>query len=230
MSEPSTPGGAPGGLDQGAPPGGQGQAAAPPEEAFFERDGAHPAAAGALPPEPPRPRRESALFARSPVFATVALLVAGWLLWELLPDVRYTLSSLEPIDLGGPGAYHLERARENRLVQVRGELVEVVGVTVARTGQQRSVGQLAGTTLLVDRPGRGGPPVYEGRLLPAASRGDYGEVVSSLKVRGASLGDAWLVLRDGERPRQRWLPVGGAAALLLLIAINLRALLKALAR
>ncbi len=215
----------------GVPPDGQAPGAAPGEEAFFDRAAAAPGAAPApLPPEPPRPRRESALFSRSPVFAAVALLVAGWLLWELLPDVRFTLSSLEPIDLGGPGAYHLDRARENRLVQVRGELVEVVGVTVARTGQQRSVGQLAGTTLLVDRPGRGGPPVYEGRLLPAASRGDYGEVAAALRTRGAPLGDAWLVLRDGERPRQRWLPVGGAAALLLLIAINLRALVKALAR
>ena len=34
------------------------------------------------------------------------------------------------------------------------------------------------------------------------------------------------VLRDGERPRARWLPVLGSALLALLVAVNLRALVK----
>jgi hypothetical protein len=178
-------------------------------------------------PPPPR-RRESPLLARSPSFALLALLVSGWLLWELSPDVAYFFASRDPIDLGGPGAYTLERARPNRLVQVRGELGDAVPVTVARTGQERTVGRVAGTNLLVDRPGRAGPPIFEGRLLPASARGDYAEAVVALKARGAPLGDSWLVLRDGERPRQRWLPVLGAALLLLLVAINLRALVKSL--
>jgi hypothetical protein len=80
----------------------------------------------------------------------------------------------------------------------------------------------------VDRPGRGGPPVFEGRLLPASARPDYAEVVAALRRRGAPLSDAWLVLRDGERPREGWLPVLGAVLLAVLVAINLRALLKAL--
>ena len=180
----------------------------------------------ALPPPPPR--RGSPLLNRSPTFALLALVISGWLLWELSADVRYFLSSLEPIDLGGPGAYTLGRARENRLVQIRGELVQAVGATVARTGQDRTVGRIAGTNLLVDRPGRGGPPVFEGRLLPAAARADYAEVVAALRQRGAPLPDAWLVLRDGERPRQRWLPALGAALLTLLVAVNLRALVKSL--
>jgi len=196
----------------------------PGEEAFFQ--GAGPRA-GEAPPPAPR-RRESPLLARSPTFAVLALLVSGWLLHELSGDVAYFFSSRQPIDLGGPGAYALERARENRLVQVRGDLADLVGAKVSRTGQDRTVGRLGGTNLLVDRPGRGGPPVFEGRLLPASARVDYAEVVAALRKRGAPLPDAWLVLRDGERPREQWLPVLGAALLTVLVAVNLRALLKAL--
>jgi hypothetical protein len=181
---------------------------------------------GELPPPPPR--RESALLARSPVFALVVAVICGWLLWELAPDAQYALTSRTPIDLGGPGSYLFERARENRLVQVRGDLTDAVPVTVDRTGQPRTVGRLAGTNLLVDRPGRGGPPVFEGRLLPARSSADYAPVVSAVRSRGAPLGDAWQVLRDGDRPGDRWLSVAGSVLLILLLAVNLRALLKSL--
>jgi hypothetical protein len=101
---------------------------------------------------------------------------------------------------------------------------------VDRTGAARSVGRLDGTSLLVDRPGRGGPPVYEGRLLPSPARADYGPVLAALRQRGAPVGDAPLILRDGERPADRWPSLAGAAVLLLLLAVNLRALLKALLR
>ncbi len=173
-------------------------------------------------------RRESALLSRSPVFALLAASVCGWLLWELAPDAQYALASRTPIDLGGPGAYAFERARDNRLVQVRGELAEAVSATVDQTGQARTVGRLAGTNLLVDRPGRGGPPVYEGRLLPAAGRLEYAPVVAAIRARGSALGDTWLVLRDGDRPGDRWLAAVGAGLLLLLLAVNLRALVKSL--
>jgi len=185
-----------------------------------------PAGPAGLPP-PPR-RRESPLLMRSPLFAVLALCLSGWLLFELSGDALYFFAPLAPIDLGGPGAYALDLARENRLVQVRGDLADAVSVTASRTGQQRTVGRVGGTNLLVDRPGRGGPPVYEGRLLPARTRGDYAEVVAAMRQRGAPLSGAWLVLRDGERPRQKWLPVAGSAILLLLVAINLRALVKGL--
>jgi hypothetical protein len=191
----------------------------PGEEAFFE-------AAGASDPPPPPRRRASALLARNPAFALVALAFSAWLLWDLFPDVAFFFSPRDPIDLGGPGAYRLERARENRLVQVRGELAPAVPVTEARSGRARTVGLLEGTSLVVDRPGRSGPPVFEGRLLPAASRGDYAEAVVALRQRGAALDDRWTVLRDGERPRKKWLPVAGWAILALLAAVNLRALLR----
>jgi hypothetical protein len=175
---------------------------------------------------PPPRRRDPAILRRSPTFAVLVLAVCGWLAIELWPEVSFFFSPLDPIDLGGPGSYALERARPNRLVQVRGDLGEAVPVTVARTGVQRTVGRLAGTNLVVDRPGRGGPPVYEGRLLPASARGEYAEAIQALRARGAPLGDAWNVLRDGERPRERWWPVLGGALLVLLAAVNLRALVR----
>ena len=195
------------------------------EDAFFEGGGTSPPAD--VPPLPPRPpRRDSPLLARSPTFALLALAVCGWLLVDLSPDVAFFVSSRQPVDLGGPGAYRLDAARENRLAQVRGELVDLVPVTEARSGKARTVGRLAGTNLVVDRPGRGGPPVFEGRLLPAKARADYGDAVAAMRARGAALGETFLVLRDGERPRDRWLAAAGAAALALLALVNARALLK----
>jgi hypothetical protein len=181
------------------------------------------------PAEPERPpRRESRLLARTPAFAVLALALAGWLLWDLWPDVAFFFSSRDPIDLGGPGAYRLERARPNRLVQVRGELAQAVPATEARSGRPRTIGRLAGTSLVVDRPGRGGPPVFEGRLLPAGARGAYADAVALMRQKGAALDEGWLVLRDGERPRKRWLPVAGWGILALLALVNLRALLRSL--
>ncbi len=193
------------------------------EEAFFE--GAGPRGdAPALPPPPPR--RGSSLLARNPAFAILALAVCAWLLWDWWPEAAWFFAPRTPVDLGGPGAYHLALARENRLATVRGELVDAVPVTEARSGQARTVGRIAGTNLVVDRPGRGGPPVFEGRVLPAARRADYGDAVAAMRARGAPAMDGWLVLRDGERPRTRWLPVLGSLVLALLVAVNLRALVK----
>jgi hypothetical protein len=196
------------------------------EEQFF--GGAPTRPSPAPEPEPP-PRRRSSLLSRSPVFAVIALLFSGWLLFDLWPDVSYFFSPQDPIDLGGPGAYRLEQARENRFAQIRGDLAQAVPVTEARSGAPRTVGRVAGTNLVVDRPGRGGPPVFEGRLLPARMNPEYAAAVAAMKERGAELGDRWVVLRDGDRPRHRWLPVAASALLALLALVNLRALVKQLA-
>jgi hypothetical protein len=177
-------------------------------------------------PPPPR-KRESAFLRRSPAFALVVVLASGWLLWDFWPDVRFFFSPVEPIDLGAPGAYHLDRARTDRLVQVRGDLREAVPIVEGKA--VRMVGRLAGTNLLVDRPGRDGPPLYEGRLLrDRYARSRYAPVVAEMRSRGTQLGDAWLVLKDGERPRRGWLPLGATVVLLVIFSINVRALLKSL--
>ena len=49
-----------------------------------------------------------------------------------------------------------------------------------------------------------------------------------MRAHGAAGLDGFLVLRDGERPRTRWLPVAGSAILALLAAVNLRALARRL--
>jgi hypothetical protein len=174
--------------------------------------------------EPEPPRRRSSLLARNPAFAVVALLLCGWLLQDLWPDVAYYFAPLDAVDLGAPGAYRLDAARENRLARVRGDLAQAVPVTEARSGAPRTVGRIAGTNLVVDRPGRGGPPIFEGRLLPARMNPDYAAAVGAMRERGADLGDRWLVLRDGDRPRGKWTPVAASAILVLLALVNLRAL------
>ena len=185
------------------------------EDAFFGgegRPGNAPHAEGEPEPAPPRPR--ASLFARNPIFALVALAFCGWLLADFWPDVAYFFSPREPIDLGAPGTYRLELARENRLVQVRGELAQAIPVTEARTGAPRTVGRLAGTTLVVDRPGRGGPPVFEGRILPAARerglrRGGRGRCASAARssaTAGSCSATAIGLARNGSRssPRRSW--------------------------
>lgn len=176
----------------------------------------------------PPPRGEPAMVARSPVFAVLALVIAGWFVWDLWPDAAYFFAPRDPVTLGVAGAYHLERARENRLVRIGGELADAVQVTETRTDAQRVVGWIAGTNVIVDRPGPSGPAVFEGRILPARARSEYAEIAAALRARGAPLGDRWLVLRDGDRPRRRWIPVVGMALVLILGAVNLRALARAL--
>lgn len=179
-------------------------------------------------PTPPR-SRESSLLARSPTFAVVMVLLSGWILWDFWPDVRYFFSPVQPIDLGGPGEYHLDRAVTDRLVQVRGDLREAVPVVQGKA--VRMVGRLEGTNLVIDRPGRDGPPLYEGRLLSArAARKAYATVVAEMRSRGTELGESWLVLRDGERPRSGHLPLLGSLLSLFVFTVNLRALVKGLLR
>jgi hypothetical protein len=68
--------------------------------------------------------------------------------------------------------------------------------------------------------------VFEGRVLPAARRADYVAAVAAMRTGGAPALEGWQVLRDGERPRTRWLPAAGSAILALLVVVNLRALAK----
>jgi hypothetical protein len=46
------------------------------------------------------------------------------------------------------------------------------------------------------------------------------EAVAAVRARGAPLQDDFLVMRGGERPRKRWLPVAGSAILPLLALVT----------
>lgn len=187
-----------------------------------------PAEIGPADPAAP-PRRESPLLRRSPAWAVPALLLCGWLLWDSWPEVAFFFSAKEPIDLGAHGSYQLDRARANRLVRISGATSASVGITDARAKEERTVIGIRGVNLAVDRPGsRAATLVFEGRLLPAARTGDYGEAIAALRARGWEAGGRVLVLRDGERPGTRWPPVAWSAVLLLLAAVNARALWKSL--
>jgi len=181
-------------------------------------------------PEPSAPRRrDSPLLARSPVFAVVALGLCAWLLSSLWPDAAYFFASSEPIDLGGPAVFHLERAAPNRLCRVRGGPAASVSGVEVRSAESRRIIGIFGADLIVDRPGGAGPAaVYEGRLLPASKTGEYQPFLGPLRERGFTAGSKTWVLRDGERPRSAWKPVALALVLLALAGVNLRALAKRL--
>lgn len=177
----------------------------------------------------PRRRRSPLAVISTPV-AILALAAVAWLLWDMWPEVAYFASPREPIDLGRPGAYHLERAVPNRLVRIDGAPVASVAGVEARGGDERRVMGLFGLSLAVDRPGGASPTtLHEGRLLPGRRSQDYAPFVAELRRRGWTAGDRWMVLREGERPRSRW---GRPLLSLLLVALgalNLRALARNLA-
>jgi hypothetical protein len=187
------------------------------EDQFF--DGAKP-----VPEAPPPRRRESA---RSPILAVLVAALAGWLLVSIWPEVAFFYSSRAPIDLGGPGAYRLDAARENRLVQIRGA-AEQPEFAYGKDAS-RAVGLVGGTDVLVDHPGLKGVGIYEGRLLPQGGRRDeYRAIVEVMRSRGARIGDSWRVVYDGERPRHAWWPIVGSALLVAVLVFNLRVLVRAL--
>jgi len=203
---------------------------APPEREGFLADDWSEVRPGPAPPPDRAPRAKGrVLFTVSPVVACLALVAIAWLFWDLWPDVSYFLSLKEPIDLGVPAAYHLDRAVPNRFCRIAGApMASVKGIESRGRAERRVVG-LLGVNLVVDRPGGAGPAaVYEGRLLPTRASREYAPFVEALKQRGWNAGERWLVLRDGERPRTRWGRPLLSLLLLALAAMNLRAIGRAL--
>jgi len=168
---------------------------------------------------PPRPRR-------SPLLGLLVIFAALWLLWEMRLDIGYFASSPVPIDLGDVRALHLERALPNRLVRASGPLVGGVGGVEGR-GERRRVSGLSGTNLMIDRPASASPTtVYEGRLLPASRRADYAAFAAELAKQGWPVGERFMVMREGERPRARFREPLLALGLVALAAFNAAVLVR----
>jgi len=207
----------------GVPPPDRAAAGRPQADSEAERAVASAEGPAEVDAAPPPPRR-SAFLARNPVFAGVALVACGWLVWDMAPDVAYFFSPRDPIDLGAPGAYRLDAARANRLVRIQGAVAAQVPVTTSR-GEARRVVGLAGTSVAVDRPASGGPSgADEGRLLPRREARAYDAAVAALREGGFAAPGEVAVVRDGERPGQRWSRPILSLVALLLGALNLRAL------
>jgi hypothetical protein len=202
----------------------------PPGEGFF--DESSPEMEPEIEPSRP-PRRESSLFARSPLFSLVALAACGWLLVDMWPDVAYFFSSRTPIDLGGPTVFQLDRAVPNRYCRIAGGKVtwqsftrEQRWITGFRIEHRQGIG-LVGANVIVDRADNADPVViYEGRLLPESEMAEYAPLVAKLREGGFSDQKGLRVLREGDRPGTRWRWPILSFVLATIAAINLRALLR----
>ena len=163
---------------------------------------------------------------RSPLLAGLAILASAWLLWDLSTDLSYFLSPAAPIDLGDVRTFRLGEARANRFVRISGPLVGAVAGT-ASGGEQRRVSGIFGTNLAVDRHAGASPTtIHEGRLLPAARRATYEPFVAQLRRQGWSVGERWMILREGERPRSAWGKPVLAVFLVGLAVFNVRSLVR----
>ncbi len=193
----------------------------------------------------PGPRKPGARL----LFAVAALgfVVCAWLLWELWPALRYWLSSAEPVELGAPGAYHLERSADGLYARIGG----APGPHASRfrkLGAHYEIVAIRGTNVLVRRvldplspsaaPGRTEPPpdpapfIAQGRLVLDRSIPEYAQAFQQLVSRGDTepRGGHLYVLLDGERPRTGAKVPAEAAGLMALALLNAGALVRYSAR
>jgi len=56
----------------------------------------------------------------------------------------------------------------------------------------------------------------------------FSSAVRVLRQGGWEAGERWLVVRDGDRPRTRWAPLALSLLVLLVAAVNARALARSL--
>lgn len=188
-----------------------------------------------------RPRRPGAL-----VVTVLGLGLALFLLWEMRADVAYWIGSPPRVELGGEGAYHLERAADGALARIAGRPGSSA-TRFSRFGTRYEIVAVRGTNILVRRtlagsqPTRAGstvpPPaqsafVAEGRLAKDTAIPAYGEAFRLLVERGdAQPRDGHLfLLLDGERPRAGWRVPAAVVGLGLLVALNGMSLFRSLRR
>jgi hypothetical protein len=144
-----------------------------------------------------------------PPVAALALACSLFLMWWQLPDLVYALSDRTPIELGAEGDYHLERARSNRLAQLRGQPLPRGWYSREKDGDFVLVA-FADTSVMVHRttfsdeqPGRDGqrpqprqnPLFARGRLLSRADASRYAAVLDEAQAWSGTRLD-WVLLAE----------------------------------
>ena len=178
----------------------------------------------AAPRRPGRPFR---------LVAALALAVAIAFLWWTFPSVAYYASPTVPIDLGGPGDFHFERALSNRYARVQGE-TSSQGWYVREAAGEFTITGLDGTPLVIRRPstieerlpGKGGKPPppsilrgeLKGRLLKRSDARQYEEVFA--KHAAASRSASEWILFVGANPRTEIRSLLGFIVIAVFAALN----------
>lgn len=167
----------------------------------------------------------------------LGMAVCTYLLASAKDDLSYLFASSTPIDLGEPGAYHLDRARAGIFARITGE-VHSEGQSFHEGQVNGKVWPIATAPVLVERRGDAplrGRVTVEGRLqsdeqLPAA----YHHVIAlflgidELGYPGAK-GHVWLVV-EGRVPRALDRTNAWLVGLMLLFLANAWLVIKPIVR
>ncbi|MGC4113331.1 MAG: hypothetical protein QM765_01370 [Myxococcales bacterium] len=162
-----------------------------------------------------------------------ALVLAGFLLFDMRSDLVFWFGSGPAVDLGSTGAYGVEKAANNVLAQVQGTPGPVAS-RFKRYGQSYEIVALRGTPFLIRRPYSGeelakpdqSPLTASGRLLRDDAIPEYEQAFQNLVQKGEAVpaNDHLWVLLDGSKPRSGFttpLTIGGVLAVLGLNAYTL---------
>lgn len=169
------------------------------------------------------------------VLAFSALLLAGFLLYDLRADLAYWFGPGQSVDLGSTGAYHPDRAANNVLAQVQG-LPGPVASRFKRYGESYEIIAVRGTPFIVRRSYDGpeqakpdpSPMTAVGRLLRDDSIPEYEQAFQNLVQKGeaAPANDHLWVLLDGARPRAGLGTPAAIAGILAILGWNAYALVR----
>jgi len=181
-----------------------------------------------LGPAAPAPAvRRSRTAAFGSFIPVLGMAVCAYLLAQSKDDVAYLFESGTPVDLGEPGAYHFERARQGIYARVVGE-VHGEGNRFVEGHTPGKIWPLTGTPLMIER--RGTEPLWgrveaEGRLqaddqLPAAFHKLIAMFLKTDQLGLPPPGEHVWLLTEGRSPRgldrtNVWL-----VSLMLLFALN----------
>lgn len=177
----------------------------------------------------------------------MALGLAGYLLFGLWGELGYWIGAPARVDLGSPGAYSMDRLREDVVATIQG-VPGPVANRYTRMFESWEIVSVRGTAVLVRRaPPRNEPPLpvgkappppeqkpftATGRLLRDTSIPQYEHAFRTLAERGEASphqGHLWVLL-DGDLPRSGWKVPTALAVALFFVGFNAYSLVRYLRR